>query len=271
MDRASASSLIVRSRRELGRCAPRSAPGATDERRLFLAWQRDGDELAREQLVERYMPLARRLARRYVRSSESFDDLQQVASVGLLHAVDRVDVDRGRQFASFAVPTILGELRRYFRDSGWTLHVPRAAKERALAVRDAVALRTLHGRSPTASQLAEYLEMDLELVLDAMAAMEAYETCSLEAPRPSDDGAGGSYADSLGAEDERFELIEYDATLCTDLAELEPRDRHILRMSYVEELTQSQIADRIGVSQMQVSRLLRRSLDQLRDTLVEVG
>lgn len=272
MDRASTSSLIVRSRRDLGRCAPRSAPGATDERRLFLAWQRDGDELAREQLVERYMPLARRLARRYVRSSESFDDLQQVASVGLLHAVDRFDVDRGRQFATFAVPTILGELRRYFRDSGWTLHVPRAAKERALAVRDAVAaLRALHGRSPTASQLAEYLEMDLELVLDAMATMEAYETCSLEAPRPSDDGAGGSYADSLGAEDERFELIEYDATLCTGLAELEPRDRQILRMSYVEELTQSQIADRIGVSQMQVSRLLRRSLDQLRDTLAEVG
>lgn len=165
MDRASTSSLIVRSRR-VGRCAPRSAPGATDERRLFLAWQRDGDERAREQLVERYMPLARRLARRYVRSSESFDDLQQVASVGLLHAVDRFDIDRGRQFATFAVPTILGELRRYFRDSGWTLHVPRAAKERALAVRDAVAtLRTLHGRSPTASQLAEYLKMDLSWYL----------------------------------------------------------------------------------------------------------
>jgi RNA polymerase sigma-B factor len=272
MDRASAGSLSVRSSRDRGHCALRGTLGTTEVRELFLAWQRDGDEFAREQLVERYMPLARRLARRYVRSSESFDDLQQVASVGLLHAVDRFDVDRGRQFATFAVPTILGELRRYFRDAGWTLHVPRAAKERALVVRDAVAaLRALHGRSPTACQLSEYLEMDLELVLDAMAAMEAYETCSLEAPRPSDDGAGGSYADSLGAEDERFELIEYDATLCTGLAELEPRDRQILRMSYVEELTQSQIADRIGVSQMQVSRLLRRSLDQLRDTLAEVG
>jgi RNA polymerase sigma-B factor len=264
MDRAS-SSLSVRSRRDSGRCAP----GTTEVRRLFVAWQRDGDELAREQLVERYMPLARRLARRYVRSSESFDDLLQVASVGLLHAVDRYDVDRGRQFVTFAVPTILGELRRYFRDSGWTLHVPRAAKERALVVRDAVAgLRALHGRSPTASQLAEYLEMDLELVLDAMAAMEAYETCSLEAPRPSEDGTGGSYADTLGEEDERFELVEYDAMLCTGLAQLEPRDRLILRMRYVEELTQSQIADRIGISQMQVSRLLRRSLDQLRDLLL---
>ncbi len=269
MDRASASSLSVRSRRDPWRCAPRNAPGATDERRLFLAWQRDGDELAREQLVEHYLPLARRLARRYVRSSESFEDLLQVASVGLLHAVDRYDVDRGRQFVTFAVPTILGELRRYFRDSGWTLHVPRAAKERALVVRDAVmALSALHGRSPTATQLAEYLEMDLELVLDAMAAMEAYETCSLEAPRPGEDGTGGSYADTLGEEDERFELIEYDAVLRAGLAQLEPPDRLILRMRYVEELTQSQIADRMGVSQMQVSRLLRRSLDRLRDLLL---
>jgi RNA polymerase sigma-B factor len=269
MGQASTSSLSVRSRRDAGQCAPRSARGATEVSTLFLAWQRDGDELAREQLVEHYMPLARRLARRYVRSSESFDDLLQVASVGLLHAVDRYDVDRGRQFVTFAVPTILGELRRYFRDSGWTLHVPRAAKERALVVRDAVvALCALHGRSPTASQLAEYLEMDLELVLDAMAAMEAYETCSLEAPRPSDDETGGSYADTLGEDDERFELIEYDATLCTGIAQLAPRDRLILRMRYVEELTQSQIADRMGISQMQVSRLLRRSLDQLRDLLL---
>jgi RNA polymerase sigma-B factor len=268
MGLASTSSLSVRSGRDPGRCSPRGVPGTTDVRRLFMAWQRDGDELAREQLIERYMPLARRLARRYVRSSESFEDLQQVASVGLLHAVDRYDVDRGRQFVTFAVPTILGELRRYFRDSGWTLHVPRAAKERALVVRDAVvALSALHGRSPTASQLAEYLEMDLELVLDAMAAMEAYETCSLEAPLPSEDGTGGSYADTWGEEDDRYELIEYDATLCTGLAQLEPRDRLILRMRYVEELTQSQIADRMGISQMQVSRLLRRSLDQLRDLL----
>jgi RNA polymerase sigma-B factor len=271
MSPAPPSSLDVRSRRsprDPVRCALRSATD-TEVNELFLAWQRERDELARERLVERYMPLARRLARRYARSSESFDDLLQVAAVGLLHAIDRFDVERGRPFVTFAVPTILGELRRYFRDSGWALHVPRAAKERALVVRDAVvSLRALHGRSPTVSQLGEYLEMDLELVLDALAAMEAYETSSLEAPRPSEDGTGGSYADTLGEEDERFELIEYDATLCTVLAKLEPRDREILRMRYVEELTQSQIAGRIGISQMQVSRLLRRSLDQLRDLLV---
>jgi RNA polymerase sigma-B factor len=243
---------------------------STDIRTLFLAWQRGGDSHAREQLVERYMPLARRLARRYIRSSEPFDDLVQVASVGLLLAVDRFDVDRGRPFTAFAVPTILGEIRRYFRDAGWALHVPRAAKERALEVRDATAaLHAMHGRSPTVSQLAEYLEFDVEDVLDAMAALHAYETCSLDTPRPHDDEPGLTYAEKLGAEDERFELIEYDATLCEALEQLEPRDRAILRLRFVEDLTQTQIARRIGISQMQVSRLLRRSVEQLQ-ALTEV-
>jgi RNA polymerase sigma-B factor len=264
MHLASTSSLPIRDRSDSGGDAQRAIRD-TASRELFLAWQRNGDEIARERLVERYLPLARRLARRYARSSEPFEDLLQVASVGLLHAVDRYDVERGRPFASFAVPTILGEMRRYFRDSGWALHVPRAAKERALEVRDASeSLRAMHGRSPSANQLAEYLELDIELVFDAMAAMQAYETSSLDAPRPSDDGSGGTYADTLGDEDERLELIEYDATLCTALAQMPPRDRLILRMRFVEDLTQSEIAGRIGVSQMQVSRLLRRSLDRLR-------
>ncbi|HTW41600.1 MAG TPA: SigB/SigF/SigG family RNA polymerase sigma factor [Solirubrobacteraceae bacterium] len=263
---ASESSLTVGDHRDAGRGThTHSAHGTVEARKLFLAWQRDGDESARERLVELYTPLARRLARRYVRSSEPFEDLLQIASVGLLHAVDRFDVDRGRPFASFAVPTILGEIRRYFRDSGWAVHVPRAAKERALVVRNAVeSLRATHGRSPTANQLAEYLELELELVLDAMAAMAAYETCSLDAPRPGEDGTGASYADTLGDDDERFELIENDATLCVALAEMPQRDRLILRLRFVEDLTQSEIAGRIGISQMQVSRLLRRSLDQLR-------
>jgi RNA polymerase sigma-B factor len=267
MPLASTSSLPVRECRDSDRVLPRAVRDTVaprepiEERDLFLAWQRSGDETARERLVERYMPLTRSLARRYMRSSEPFEDLLQVAAVGLLHAVDRYDVDRGRPFASFAVPTILGEMRRYFRDSGWALHVPRAAKERALEVRDATELlRTAHGRSPSVNQLAEYLE----LVLDAMAAMQAYETSSLDAPRPSDDGTGGTYADTLGEEDERLELIECDVTLRAALAEMPPRDRLILRMRFVEELTQSEIAGRMGVSQMQVSRLLRRSLDRLR-------
>jgi RNA polymerase sigma-B factor len=265
MQLASRSSLPVPDRCDSGRGTRDTERGTAEATKLFLAWKRDGDEFARERLVELYMPLARRLARRYVRSSEPFEDLLQVASLGLLHAVDRYDPDRGRPFASFAVPTILGEMRRYFRDSGWALHVPRAAKERALEVRDAVeSLRSAHGRSPSANQLAEYLELDLEVVLDAMAAMEAYETCSLDAPRPSEDGADASYANTLGNDDERFELIECDATLCAALAEMPQRDRLMLRMRFVEDLTQSEIAGRIGVSQMQVSRLLRQSLDRLR-------
>ena len=236
----------------------------SDSRALFLAWQREGDERAREQLVARYMPLARRLARRYLRSSEPYDDLLQVASVGLLRALDRYDVDRGRSFTAFAVPTILGEMRRYFRDSGWALHVPRAAKERALEVRRAVEqMSAEQGRSPTVNQLGEYLELDIEQVLDALAAMEAYETCSLDAPRPSEDGRGGSYAEAFGGEDERLEAIECDLTLRAALAGIAPRERLLLRMRFVEELTQAEIARRIGVSQMQVSRLLRRLLDRL--------
>ena len=137
------------------------------------------------------MPLTRRLARRYVRGTEPIDDLLQVASIGLVNAIDRFDVTRGRPFTAFAVPTILGEMRRYFRDSGWALHVPRTAKERALEVRDAAAeLHASDGRSPTAKQLAEYLELEIDEVLDAMAAMDAHQTSSLDAPRPSEDGAG---------------------------------------------------------------------------------
>lgn len=244
----------------------RTVPGAgEDPRRLFLRWQQDGDELAREALVRRYMPLARGLARRYGRSSEPFEDLLQVASLGLLKALDRYDTNRGHAFASFAVPTILGEMRRYFRDSGWAVHVPRAAQERALKVRDAQErLANERGRAPTVNQLAEYLEYDVEDVIDALQAVQAYETLSLDAPRPQADGEAVSYGASFGEEDGRYELVELDATVTAVLKHLDPRERMILHMRFVDDLTQTEIAQRIGISQMQVSRLLRRSLEQLR-------
>src|SRR5580658_8010408 len=168
----------------------RAAPSRGDAApELFVRWQRDGDAGAREALVRQYMPLARGLARRYGRSSEPFEDLMQVASLGLLKALDRYDAERGHQFASFAVPTILGEMRRYFRDSGWAVHVPRGAQERALKVRDAQArLANETGRTPTVGHLAEYLELDIEDVLDALQAIQAYDTLSLDAPRPRADG-----------------------------------------------------------------------------------
>jgi RNA polymerase sigma-B factor len=244
----------------------RSVPGAVDDsRRLFVRWQRDGDEAARELLVLRYLPLARGLARRYGRSSEPFEDLLQVASVGLLKALDRYDADRGPSFASFAVPTILGEMRRYFRDSGWAVHVPRGAQERALKVRDAQErLANERGRAPTVNELAEYLELDIEDVIDALQALQAYDTLSLDAPRPQPGGHAISYGDAVGRDDERYELVELDATMAAVLEHVPPRERLILHLRFVDDLTQTEIAERVGLSQMQVSRLLRRSLEQLR-------
>src|SRR5438132_6544479 len=164
--------------------APRQklvAAKVEDVAELFERWRRDGDPFAREALVRRFMPLARRLARRYERSSEPFEDLLQVASLGLLKALDRFDPKRGHPFSSFAVPTILGEMRRYFRDSAWSVHVPRGAQERALKVRDAQErLANERGRAPTVNQLAEYLELDLEEIIDALQAIQAYEGLPLD-------------------------------------------------------------------------------------------
>jgi RNA polymerase sigma-B factor len=237
-----------------------------DTNELFARWQQHGDKAAREALVRRYLPLANRLARRYMRSSEPFEDLQQVASLGLLKALDRFDPSRGRPFQSFAIPTMLGEIRRYFRDSGWSMHVPRGAQERALKVRDAQeAFANEHGHAPTVNQLAVYLELGAEEVIDALVAMQGYKTLSLDAPRPGEqDDTAMSYGDSVGEEDKRYELVELDATVTAVLDRIPARERSILHMRFVEDLTQTEIAARMGISQMQVSRLLRRSLEELR-------
>ncbi len=233
---------------------------------LFERWQEQGDATAREALVDQFMPLARSLARRYDRSSEPYEDLLQVAALGLLKAIDRFDRSRGPSFASFAIPTILGEMRRYFRDSGWSLHVPRGDKERALKVRDAQeAFANAHGHAPTVNQLAQFLELDDEQVIDALLAIQAYESLSLDAPRPGAEDEAITYGDAVGEDDARYELVELDATVVAVLDQIPVRERQILRMRFIDGLTQTQIAARVGVSQMQVSRLLRRSLDQLRD------
>ncbi len=243
----------------------RPASRNAEVQRLFERWQQHGDEAAREQLVARFLPLARSLARRYGRSSEPFEDLLQVASLGLLKAIDRYQADRGHPFQSFAVPTILGEMRRYFRDSGWAIHVPRGAQERALKVRDAQErLSNETGRAPNVNQLAVYLELGVEEVIDALQAIRAYETVSLDAPRGGGEEDAVPYGDTLGRDDERYELVELDATVSTALAHLPSRDRMVLQLRFVEDLTQTEIAERVGISQMQVSRLLRRSLEQLR-------
>jgi RNA polymerase sigma-B factor len=225
----------------------------------------EGDDSARAELIERFLPLARQLARRYQRANEPLDDLFQVASIGLVKAVDRFDPDRGVAFSSYAVPTILGELKRYFRDSGWAVHVPRGVQERAMKVDRAVKeLSGRLGRSPAVDEVAEQLGASTEDVLEAMEAGQAYEAMSLDAQRAGADNEGDTFGDSLGEEDARFDLVEYEATIEPTLKALPKRDQIVLHLRFAEDLTQSQIAGRIGVSQMQVSRLIRRALGRLR-------
>jgi RNA polymerase sigma-B factor len=235
----------------------------TDE--LFARMQA-GDTRARDALIERFLPLARQLARRYQRAAEPLDDLVQVASIGLVKAVDRFDAARGVAFSSYAVPTILGELKRYFRDSGWAVHVPRGMQERAMQVDRAIKeLAGRLGRSPSVDEVAEHTHTSVEDVLGAMEAGQAYEAVSLDSERGNaGEPSAETLADGIGETDERFELVEYGASIAPAVKALSDRDRLILHLRFVEDLTQSQIADRIGVWQMQISRLIRRSLARLR-------
>jgi RNA polymerase sigma-B factor len=237
---------------------------AREAQELFERVHR-GDVAARDALIERFLPLARQLARRYQRAEEPLDDLVQVASVGLVKAVDRFDPRRGVAFSSYAVPTILGELKRYFRDSGWALHVPRGVQERAMQVDRAIKeLAGRLGRSPSVTEVAEHTKSSVEDVLGAMEASQAYEAVSLESERRGGEAGSDTYADTIGAEDERYDLVEYGAAIAPALRALPSRDRLILHLRFVEDLTQSEIAERIGVSQMQISRLIRRALTRLR-------
>ncbi|HZU61283.1 MAG TPA: SigB/SigF/SigG family RNA polymerase sigma factor [Solirubrobacteraceae bacterium] len=242
------------------------APARTENRDLFVRWQRFGDQRAREELVDRFLPLARNLARRYAGAREPFDDLLQVASLGLVKAVDRFDVDRGAAFSSFAVPTILGELKRYFRDLGWSVHVPRGAQEQALKVQEAQErLTTRTGRPPTVTELAEYMELSVEDVLDALETAAAHHSASLDAPREDGDEESGTLVDVFGEEDHHYELVNETVTIADAARQLSARERRVLALRFVHDMTQTQIASEIGVSQMQVSRILRRALGRLRE------
>ena len=233
---------------------------------LFIRWQQSGDQRAREELVDRFLPLARNLARRYAGAREPFDDLLQVASLGLVKAIDRFDINRGAAFSSFAVPTILGELKRYFRDLGWSVHVPRGAQEQALKVQEAQEkLTTRTGRPPTVEDLAQYLELSVEDVLDALETSAAHHSASLDAPREDGDDESGTLVDVFGDVDGRFEIVEDSVTISVAARQLSARERRVLGLRFIHDMTQTQIAQEIGVSQMQVSRILRRALGRLRE------
>jgi RNA polymerase sigma-B factor len=238
----------------------------------LLARARGGEERAREELVERYLPLSRRLARRYQRSEEPLEDLMQVASLGLLKAVDRYDPSRDTAFSSFAVPTILGELRRHFRDRTWSVRVPRELQELVLRVdKTAAALSSEHGRAPTVAEIAAAMDVSEEQVLEALQAAGAYRAGSLDAPRAGagEDASGESVGDAIGVQESGFERAEERATLGPMFAHITERERLVLTLRFAEDLTQAEIGERIGVSQMQVSRLIRQALARLREVLRE--
>jgi RNA polymerase sigma-B factor len=236
------------------------------ERWLFARYRERGDQAARDALVERFLPLATQLARRYHRGNEPLEDLVQVASVGLLKAVGRFDPARGTAFSSFAVPTIAGELKRHFRDKGWAVRVPRDLQELALRV-DRATDRLVHrlGRAPTASEIADDLGVTIEQVLEAHEAAAAYRADSLDRPGSDDDEDATRVVDTLGGDEPGYRHAEHSATLEPMMSVLSEREREILRLRFVEDLTQSEIGDRVGLSQMHVSRLLRRAVARLRE------
>jgi RNA polymerase sigma-B factor len=233
----------------------------------------DGDparQQARDALVEQHLPLVEHLARRFRNRGEPYDDLVQVATIGLIKSVDRFDLDRGVEFSTYATPTIVGEIKRHFRDKGWAVRVPRRLQELRLSLASATSeLSQRHGHSPTVADLAAYLKISEEEVLEGLESANAYSTLSLDA---GDSGSGDEpmpVSETLGTEDEGLEGVEYRESLKPMLEQLPPREKTILMLRFFKNMTQSQIAAEIGVSQMHVSRLLTRTLDSLRTSREE--
>ena len=223
----------------------------------------------REKLVEVHLPLVEHLARRFRNRGEPLDDLIQVATIGLIKSVDRFDPGRGVEFSTYATPTIVGEIKRHFRDKGWAVRVPRRLQELRLALTSATAeLSQQHGRAPTVAELAAQLRLSEDDVLEGLESANAYSTLSLDVPEQGEQDSP-LVADSLGAEDEELEGVEYRESLKPLLAKLPPREKKILLLRFFGNMTQSQIAEEIGISQMHVSRLLARTLAQLRQDLMQ--
>ena len=253
-----------------GVAGPGPEEGLASERELWRRFARNRDQAAREELVRRNMTFAKRLALRYRGASESLDDLLQVANVGLLNAIDRFDPDRGIPFTAFASPTILGELKRHFRDRVWTVRVPRGLHDRMADVDKAITELTKELQSsPSVAQIADRLELEMTDVLEVLEANHNRRPLSLDRPAGTDDSEEAAPWEWIGAEDEGFELVEGRIALDAALPYLDERERLVLRMRFVEDMTQSQIAERVGHSQMHVSRILRRALIRIREQIKE--
>ncbi len=243
-------------------------------RSLFEAYAGEEDDAEklrlREQLVDQFIGLVEFLARRFRNRGEPLEDLIQVGTIGLLKAIDRFELDREVEFSTYATPTIVGELKRHFRDKGWAVRVPRRLQELHLELTKVVAqLGQDLGRSPTVAEIAEAAGTNEETVLEGLEIAQAYNFTSLDAPIDSEDGGTTSFADQLGEEDEQLENLEYRASLAPEMAKLPQREQKILYLRFYKGMTQSEIADKLGISQMHVSRLLNRTLMNLRQALEE--
>jgi RNA polymerase sigma-B factor len=243
-------------------------------RELFHAYRRAPTEEERAEqrtrLVDQYIGLVEFLARRFRNRGEPLEDLIQVGTIGLLKAIERFDLDRQVEFSTYATPTIVGELKRHFRDKGWAVRVPRRLQELHLELTRVVGeLGQELGRSPTVPEIAEAADIPEETVLEGLEIAQAYSFTSLDAPIDTGDSDSTSFADHVGTEDEHLENLEYRASLAPEMAKLPDRERRILYLRFFKGMTQSEIADRLGISQMHVSRLLSRTLAHLREALGE--
>lgn len=237
--------------------------GLRDEESLLETYHSEQDLGARDELVQRYLPLVRSLAKRYSYTSEPLDDLCQVGAMALCKAIDRYRPGCGASFKAYAVPTIVGELRRHFRDTGWALHIPRSLQERARTVGTALnALSTQLGRSPTIAEIAEFSDITPEEAIEGLEVRMAYDAASLDASMREDDEDIG-WLERLGSDDGGFEMVEHQVVLEHTMRALPERERMLLHLRFSEDLSQSDIAKRVGVSQMHVSRLLRRAVARL--------
>ncbi len=243
------------------------ARARAEDRELLRMYHEDGDTAARERLVQRHLPLVRSLARRYAGRGEPLEDIEQVGAIGLLKAIDRFELDREVSLATYATPNVVGEIKRHFRDKGWAIRVPRALQELNARMSSTIdRLTSKLGHSPSVGEIAAALETTPEEVLEALEVGSAYTTLSLSASPGGEDGDSDPL-DAIGEEDLGFERSEDRVALAPALGSLAPREREILRMRFEEGLPQTQIADRVGLSQMHVSRLIRKSLAVMRDEL----
>jgi RNA polymerase sigma-B factor len=242
---------------------------SVDDRALLRRYHVEGDLSAREELIERYMSLVRSLARRYSYRGEQLDDLVQIGAIGLIKAIDRFDVERGVELTTYATPNIIGEIKRHFRDKGWSVRVPRGLQELNVQLSRLIEEKTVElGRSPTIPELAKAAGAEEEEVLEALESGRAYSSVSLStaAGGHEDDGELDPL-ESLGAEEPQYEVSEDRAVLAPGFRVLDERERRILHLRFFKGLTQSQIAQQVGISQMHVSRLIRRALEKIREEI----